>query len=407
MNWVCGALFLPREDGGAAMGKGANATGASATVHSPEPRVDKERFIKQGRRVPADWEAALAQFLGLRYYEDLRTLCFCAFYFTLIYIQLHCEFTYRYQTIGLFWLTSLSAFQGAVSVHNAVHCPVFQEHWKNRLFQCVLSVWFGHCASSYVPGHNLSHHRNLQTTKDVMRTTKMKFRWNLLNGLLFMPSILISTSENDANYFAAQKALRRPIFYQLRLEAVVYVAFNLFVAYYNPQKWLWVVWLPCLMGKYMIISLNMLQHDGCDPNSKYNNSRNFTGEILNYLYFMNGYHGSHHLRPGKHWSLLKHDHDTKVKPFSHPNLDHESIFAYIFTQFVYPGVRVDFRGDPIPVVDDGPDEPWFYATTESYSDRDADVRAWSDNLSTFGPNGEPMAQLASRSAPSYTCMKDD
>ena len=38
-------------------------------------------------------------------------------------------------------------------------------------------------ATSYIPGHNLSHHKYLQTRKDIMRTSKMKYRWQSLNLL--------------------------------------------------------------------------------------------------------------------------------------------------------------------------------------------------------------------------------
>ena len=192
----------------------------------------------------------LADVLGLRYEEDLRTLAFCAVFMALVWWQLTHEVESRLAQWALFLATSLSAFQGAVSVHNAVHCPAFKQQWRNSVFQCVLSVWFGHCAASYVPGHNLSHHRNLQTPRDVMRTTKMQYRWHLLNGLLFMPTILLSTSVNDANYFNAQKALGRPIYAQLRFEAVVYVGAQLLAAALcGPRRWLWAMWLPCLIGK--------------------------------------------------------------------------------------------------------------------------------------------------------------
>lgn len=40
------------------------------------------------------------------------------------------------------------------------------------------------------------------------------------------------------------------------------------------------------------------------PDSKYNHSRNFTGPILNFFCFNNGYHTQHHISPGLHWSLL-------------------------------------------------------------------------------------------------------
>jgi len=232
-----------------------------------------------------------------------------------------------------------------------------------------------------------------------MRTTKMRFKWNFLNGLFFMPTILLSTSANDANYFNAQKALGRPIYYQLRFEAMVYVFFQVAVAAYNPHKWLFVVWIPCLLGKYGIISLNMLQHDGCDPNSKYNHSRNFVGDSLNYFCFNNGFHGIHHMYPGKHWSQLKAEHEKRVKPFINPALDEPSILQYMWRTFIYPGIRLDFKGNLVPIVDSGPDEPWFYGTVENYSDREVDKSVWTKGLSQYE---EPL--LAKRSARSYTTM---
>lgn len=147
----------------------------------------------------------------------------------------------------------------------------------------------------------------------------------------------------------------------------------------------------------------MLQHDGCDPHSKYNHSRNFVGPILNYLCFNNGYHGIHHLYPGKHWSCLKREHEARVKPNMHPALDEDNIFEYIFRAFIYPGVRLDYLGRPIPIVEDGPDEPWFYATFESHSDRDTDERVWERSVVQYGPG----SGLAKREAKSYTIIKDE
>ena len=65
---------------------------------------------------------------------------------------------------------------------------------------------------------------------------------------------------------------------------------------------MWVYIVPTMIGKYLIVTLNMLQHKGCDPESKYNHSRNFTGPILNFFCFNNGYHTQHHI--SLHWSLL-------------------------------------------------------------------------------------------------------
>lgn len=352
---------------------------------------------------------SVAKAVGMRYSHDLRTLLFCVLYFGMIAFRWTHTFEGWWTNFFLFWATGMLSFQGAVTVHNAVHCPVFKSKAANSAFQVVLSLWFGHTASSYVPGHNLSHHRNLQTRKDVMRTTKMRYRWHFLNGLLFVPTTLASTSSNDESYFNAQRALQRPIYTQLQLEAAVYVAVQLVFVLSDPRRWLLVFWLPHLVSKYSIISLNMLQHDGCDERSKYNHSRNFVGWWLNFLCFNNGYHGIHHMYPGKHWSCLKEEHEKRVKHGMHPALDEPSIFGFIFCSFIYPGIRKSFDGKPMAVPEDqGPDEPWFYSTTESYSDRDVDRSIWAKHLNQFGPDSKPIGGIMSkRDSPTYVHMSDE
>ena len=67
--------------------------------------------------------------------------------------------------------------------HNAAHCPPFKSETHNRLFFLCLTLWQGASVTTYIPGHNLSHHKYLETRKDIMRTSKMKYRWQSLNLL--------------------------------------------------------------------------------------------------------------------------------------------------------------------------------------------------------------------------------
>lgn len=308
--------------------------------------------------------------LQLRYVEDLRTLGFCLIFFGLCALQFAYDFNDNMaERYGVFLSTVFFAFLGAVTCHNAIHVPISSNKAVNNAFQVVISLWFGFTASAYVPGHNLSHHRNLQTPRDIMSTYKMKYKSNFLNGVLFAPTIMLATGKNDAAYFAAQRKMGRPIYKQAQLELAAYVAFQVAIASVDPHKWLFVFFLPQLFGKYMIISLNTLQHDGCDENSKYNHSRNFVDPWLNYFCFNNGYHGIHHMYPGRHWALTKADHYSKVKPHVYPGLDHPSIFAYMFERYIYPAKRTTYDGSVYNIPDRKEDEPWFYATTESYSDR--------------------------------------
>src|SRR5882762_5974416 len=125
----------------------------------------------------------------LRYRADVKTLIFFTIYFALVAVQwVYAPHNLAF-ALPLFVLTCWFSFFGAVATHNTVHAPVFKSRTMNRIFQCVLTLTYGHPVSAYVPGHNLSHHKYTQSRKDVMRTTKTRYRWHALNGLLFMPRV--------------------------------------------------------------------------------------------------------------------------------------------------------------------------------------------------------------------------
>lgn len=308
--------------------------------------------------------------MGLRYHDDVRTLAFTALFFVLM--------AYNWNVWGtasspMFWLAwciqCYFSFVGAVAVHNIIHCPVFDDVVSNKILQCVLSCTYGHPVSNYVPGHNLSHHQNTQSTRDVMRTSKLRFRWHLLNGICFFPVIGIAMLGNDEKYFEAQKLNKRPIYKQMKLEKCVLWTMYTCLVILNWKKAIALAFIPHLFAKFCIISLNMLQHDGCDQASEYNHSRNFVSPILNFFCYNNGYHSIHHMHPGWHWSMSEKKHNELVKPYIHPNLDQPSILVYIFKTFIFPGIRIDYLGNPVvlPPPEKDKDEPWFYDTNETYS----------------------------------------
>jgi fatty acid desaturase len=270
---------------------------------------------------------------------------------------------------------------------------------------------YGHPVTSYVPGHNLSHHKYTQQRKDVMRTTKLQYSWHLINGIMFFVKIGIDMIANDANYFKIQRKLGRPIIKQLEIEQYVLWTITAILVVWDWQRWIVIAFLPHLYAKFCIISLNLLQHDGCDPDSRYNFARNFTGDWLNFFCYNNGYHTIHHLHPGLHWSVLPQRHEVEILPYIAPSLDQQHILTYIWRTFINPGIRIDWevrhahthtsaavardkplmnpRVDPPsqlmsirsfrmlvrltlqgkpwspPPMED--DEPWFYDQTETYS----------------------------------------
>ena len=301
--------------------------------------------------------------LFLRYDADVRMLAFQAVFAAVTYHRwTNTEHSSWPVAMALFLFSCHMCFVLAVATHNHVHMGSFKYHILNKLWNVVLSVSIGHPVSTFIPGHNYSHHAYVQSRKDIMRTYQMKYSWNLLNLLLFAPTISKRTMHNDLMYLKAQGSKGRPVYKQAWLEFSVTYAFLAYCLYTHPYRFVTTIWLPQVWAKYAIITLNMLQHDGCDMHSKYNFARNFTSPVLNWWCMNNGYHTIHHMYAGLHWSLLVQRHAEKLHGNIDPNLEQPSILWYIFTAYVYPGKRLMYTGKEFEWAADAhlPNIDWAY-----------------------------------------------
>jgi fatty acid desaturase len=307
--------------------------------------------------------------MRLRNSADIRTLLFVGLYFAVTVVA-----WVTFGTVHLGWsvlllaLTCVLSFLGAVATHNTVHCPVFRERWANRVFQVVLSLTYGSPVSSFVPGHNLSHHKHTQSPRDVMRTTKVRHNSNLLNMLEFVPRVALAIMKNDKVYMEAMRGTHRAWYRQFRIEQTVVFGVTAVLFLLDWQKTLlyWIV--PHLYAAWGIIGMNYLQHDGCDIEHPYNHSRNFVGKWVNFITYNNGYHGIHHRIPGAHWSLLPKLHAEKIAPYIDPRLDVPSFPVYLFQTFVWPGTRQMYDGSPVILPPEQPDENWIPRPEETPED---------------------------------------
>jgi fatty acid desaturase len=318
----------------------------------------------------------------LRYRADIKTLIFVAIYFGLVAVQWvfapgfggespspwTLDPTGLWFAVPLFVLTCFFSFFGAVATHNTVHCPVFKSRGLNRVFQVVLTLTYGHPVSAYVPGHNLSHHKHTQTRRDVMRTSKVRFKSQFLNGLLFMPTVGKDILRADMRYFAAMYRKNPAWFRQMLVEFIVFGGLSVALVVMDWQKFILYVLIPHQYAAWGIITMNLLQHDGCDETTEYNHSRNFVGKLVNWWTYNNGYHSVHHEEPGLHWSLLPEAHAERIAPHIHPNLDQPSLLAYLWRTFFWPGKRTTYDGKPIALMDEGPDEEWIPGPRETPDD---------------------------------------
>ncbi|MBX3259219.1 MAG: fatty acid desaturase [Labilithrix sp.] len=296
----------------------------------------------------------------LRYSADRRTIAFIVAYFVLLFgAWTAWDGAPLAVKIGLVLALCVVAWINAVITHNTIHCPMWTSRKLNRVTQVVLSLSYGFPVSEFKPGHNLSHHRFTQTRRDGMRTTKLRYRANILNLLLFFARVGPGVTARNAEY--ARTTPNRAWKRQLALETVVAWGFKLGLVALCWWKGLLLVVVPHFYAVWGITTVNFIQHDGCDADHPYNHSRNFVGRAFNWLTFNNGFHGMHHMQPGLHWSLLPAAHAEKLAPHVDPRLERRSLAAYLFDAFIHPGTRRRYDGERVVLPPDEPDESWVLA----------------------------------------------
>ena len=306
--------------------------------------------------------------LAMRQAADWRSLAFVAVYYGLFAYQWIAAPRSGWLAVPLLLSTCVMSFLCAVITHNTVHAPVFRERAANRVFQVVLSLTYGSAVSAFVPGHNLSHHRYTQTPRDVMRTSKVRNRSNLLNMLEFAVRIAVSITKNDLAYSRAARDRHPAWFRQYKIENFAVLGTTALLLLLDWKKGL-VYWLiPHVYAAWGIISMNYLQHDGCDQAHPYNHSRNFVGKWVNWWTFNNGYHGIHHHHPALHWSLLPEAHAREIAPHIAPQLDQRSMLVYLVKTFVWPGRRITYDGKPVELPPPVADESWIPEPRETPED---------------------------------------
>lgn len=296
----------------------------------------------------------------LRYSADYRTLFAVALYFAVAI----CSWVYWNEvhwTVNVLMVVvnCVMSFLCAVIVHNTVHVPIFYSTKANKLFQIVLSFTYGHPVTAFVPGHNFSHHKYTQTLKDSQRTSKMRFKINFFNQLLY--AFVMANDVLSAELRFAKKMYKEKPkwFWQYAIELGLVLGIKAILLIVDWQKFIFLVLIPHQYAVWGVLGTNYFQHDGCDETHPYNHSRSFSGKWLNAIMFNNGYHGAHHMKPGLHWSKLPQFHEENIRPYLHPNLDLVSLPAYLWKATIWPGKRLDYLGNPVVLAPKQADEDWI------------------------------------------------
>ena len=227
------------------------------------------------------------------------------------------------------------AFFACVIDHNHQHRPVFLTQSLNQILGVLLTWAIGQPASAIIPMHVRNHHVHNNHDDDFVRTSIVRFRWNILN-LLSFPFVAIKGYARVKSSNLREWRRRQPKLYrQLVLERWALYPLGAALLLAAPLDTLVFVIVPWLYGQWGILAVNHVQHHGCDPDSKYDHTRNFTGRWLNWWTFNNGFHTAHHLRPTLHWSRLPQLY-AELEPRLDPRLQGRSLTAAVMRLYLWP-----------------------------------------------------------------------
>lgn len=267
--------------------------------------------------------------LRLRYAEDGRSLWLLAALFTLFAVQW--SGTLRHWT--LLPVTCLLAFVACVIKHNHVHCRTFRDALWNRALDHALGLATGHATTGIITAHTVRHHGQNQAETDWVRASLVDFRWNWLNLAAFPLVVVVRMRRDRPSDLRRWRAERPALFRRAVAERIALWSALAALLLLDWRATLAYVGVPWLFGQWAIITINLLQHQDCDPASELAHSRDVTGRVMNWLLLNNGFHTAHHLRPALHWSRLPAFHRAHVALRARPDLTERSLLRATWRRF--------------------------------------------------------------------------
>jgi fatty acid desaturase len=266
----------------------------------------------------------------LRYAADLRTLTFLILFNVLLAVQ----WLGIARSALLLLPTYILAVVALVVKHNHVHSPTFRTAAWNSAFEVWLSVLTAHPTSGIITSHNVLHHGHNNTDADFVRCSLVKSRSNFLNLMTFFFASVRTMYRNKPSDLANWRHSRPQLYRQAIAERIATYMFLALLVLLDWRSTLKYCAGPWFFAQWVLVTINLLQHQDCDFGSEFSHSRNLTGRVLNWLLLNNGYHTAHHMFPRAHWSRLPAIHRRVVAANSDPALEERSLWLCVWRRFV-------------------------------------------------------------------------
>ncbi|WP_394821599.1 fatty acid desaturase [Pendulispora albinea] len=193
----------------------------------------------------------------------------------------------------------------ATVVHNHSHVPIFRSAVANRILEVFMFLQTGMFASKFRLHHELGHHLHYTDP------TKDPSRWVYRDGSEMHRFVYILHYFFTYNYHCIRigrrfkKKLSGSIWHTLLCWAV----FAALLVAAGPIV-LSVYGIPMIAVWLTFICLTYDDHISLTGTDPYESSHTKTNRLLNLVFFNNGYHLAHHIKPGLHWTELPAFHES-------------------------------------------------------------------------------------------------
>jgi Fatty acid desaturase len=188
-------------------------------------------------------------------------------------------------------------------LHNSCHRTLFKKKYGllNRYIPWVLGPFFGETPETYYLHHIGMHHPENNLKEDLSSTLPYR-RDSFIDYCRYFLRFLILGVVELPRYFLRRRRYKMAA----RLTGeLVFIAVLGFLALHHWQGVLWVLVIPVLFTRLMMMNGNWSQHafvERSHPEDPYRNSLTCINSLYNRRCFNDGYHIAHHIHPTMHWT---------------------------------------------------------------------------------------------------------
>jgi beta-carotene hydroxylase len=270
----------------------------------------------------------------LKYQADLRTVFFMMITTGLLVLLWLFGATLNWWVwVPLYLFQLLMSVSVSVMTHNHKHLSMWKSKFMNIITDNWLTMFYGFPVFGWEPTHMNNHHVHVNTEEDYTRTHRFTEKNNLFTLLTYPTVSSRFQLKHVIDFFTSRWHVSKSKFFFNTLQIICLIIFIVIALILDWQKALLYVIIPQQVSVYSVLIFNYVQHVHADEETKYNNSRNMTGVLMNFFLINNGYHTAHHISPGAHWSKLKEKHYKLVDKID-PSLNESNFGWYLLRTFI-------------------------------------------------------------------------